>query len=76
MTDRYLETVACFKEEVARITKNSDNWTEFLKTAANNYKYNFPDQILIYSQRPYATACAEIGFWNDKMGRWVNSAIP
>jgi len=43
----------------------------FLITAANNYKYSFADQILIYAQKPTATACAEIEIWN-RLGRWVN----
>lgn len=53
------------------ITKNHVNWTSFLKTAAWNYKYPFQAQLLIYAQRPDATACAEIELWN-KLGRWVN----
>lgn len=63
---------AMFNDEVSKVTNNLDNWTSFLRTASNNFKYNFVEQILIYSQRPDATACAEIGFWNDKMHRWVN----
>ena len=63
---------AMFNDEVGKVTSNLDNWTSFLRTASNNFKYNFVEQILIYSQRPDATACAEIGFWNEKMHRWVN----
>lgn len=63
---------AMFNDEVSKVTNNLDNWTSFLRTASNNFKYNFVEQILIYGQRPDATACAEIGFWNDKMHRWVN----
>lgn len=61
-----------FNDEVGKVTSNLDNWTSFLRTASNNFKYNFVEQMLIYTQRPDATACAEIGFWNDKMHRWVN----
>ncbi len=61
-----------FNDEVGKVTNSFDNWTSFLRTASNNFKYNFYDQLLIYSQRPDATACAEIGFWNEKMNRWVN----
>ena len=46
-------------------------WTAFLTTAARLYKYPFHEQLLIYAQRPDATACAEYGLWNDKMGRYV-----
>ncbi len=63
---------AMFNDEVGKVTSNLDNWTSFLKTASNNFKYNFVEQMLIYAQRPDATACAEIGFWNEKMHRWVN----
>ena len=54
------------------VTRNPANWTSFLKTAAWNYKYPFQDQLLIYAQRPDATACAPIEIWNRKFGRWVN----
>lgn len=43
----------------------------FLDTAAQNYKYSFQEQVLIHAQKPSATACAEIGTWNQ-LGRWVN----
>ncbi len=54
------------------VTRNHANWTSFLKTAAWSYKYPFQDQLLIYAQRPDATACAPIEVWNGKLGRWVN----
>ena len=63
---------AMFNDEVGKVTSNLDKWTSFLRTASNNFKYNFVEQMLIYAQRPDSTACAEIGFWNDKMHRWVN----
>ena len=53
------------------ITSNADRYTDFLVTAANNYKYSFKEQLLIHAQKPDATACAEIDTWN-KLGRWVN----
>ncbi len=53
------------------VCQNADSWMRFLTTAANNYKYRFKDQILIYAQKPNATACAEIETWN-KLGRWIN----
>lgn len=54
-----------------QITANSGRYMAFLTTAAHNFKYNFRDQLLIFAQKPDATACAEIDFWN-KYGRWVN----
>ena len=53
------------------IVNSPANYTAFLRTAAQNYKYSFREQVLIYAQRPDATACAEIGVWN-RLGRWVN----
>jgi len=54
------------------LTENYRKWTSFLKTAAANYKYPFYDQVLIFAQRPDATACAEIELWNNRFGRWIN----
>ena len=54
------------------ITKDGSNWIEFLNTASNNYKYSFNEQVLIYAQKPNATACADIETWNKKLKRWVN----
>ncbi len=48
------------------------NWTAFLRCASWQYKYPFEDQVLIYAQRPEATACAEMEVWNKKLRRWVN----
>ena len=66
------QNILRLEEFVARnITTNSEKYTSFLTTAANNFKYSFEEQILIYAQKPNATACAEISFWN-RYGRWVN----
>ncbi len=54
-----------------QISANSGNYMAFLTTAAHNFKYSFRDQLLIFAQKPDATACAQIDFWN-KYGRWVN----
>ena len=54
-----------------RITGSYQQWTAFLNTAARLYKYPYNEQLMIYAQRPDATACAEYGVWNDKMGRYV-----
>ena len=53
------------------ITSDAERYTDFLVTAANNYKYRFKEQLLIHAQKPEATACAEIDTWN-RLGRWVN----
>ena len=57
--------------EALSITSNTERFMAFLHTAANNYKYDFQEQLLIHAQKPDATACAEIDTWN-KLGRWVN----
>ena len=53
------------------ITDKPGNYMSFLITAANNHKYRFEEQLLIFAQKPDATACAEVDTWN-KLGRWVN----
>ena len=58
-------------QEALSITSNTERFKSFLHTAANNYKYDFKEQLLIHAQKPDATACAEIDTWN-KLGRWVN----
>lgn len=58
-----------------RITRSGEDYMAFLTTAANNFKYSFQDQLLIFAQKPEATACAEIKFWN-RHGRWVNKGRP
>jgi hypothetical protein len=54
-----------------QITASHESWTDFLKTAARLYKYPYHEQLMIYAQRPEATACAEYGLWNERMRRWV-----
>ncbi len=54
-----------------QISANGGNYMAFLTPAAHNFKYSFRDQLLIFAQKPDATACAQIDFWN-KHSRWVN----
>ena len=68
-----LQLITELSERTAHsVIKSAANWTSFLKTTAWNYKYPFYDQLLIFAQRPDATACASIEIWNEKLGRWVN----
>ena len=61
-----------FADRTARqITGSYRSWTAFLATAARLYKYPYNEQLMIYAQRPNATACAEDDFWKDRMGRYV-----
>ncbi len=54
-----------------QITSSYQEWTAFLATAGRLYKYPFPEQLMIYTQRPEATACAEWDFWNQRMRRHI-----
>lgn len=72
MPNKYQLINTMTSETIKEITSNSKNWTDFLNTASNNYKYDFNEQVLIYAQKPDATACADIETWNKKLKRWVN----
>ena len=53
------------------LTRYWESWTDYLTTASRLYKYSFPDQLMIYAQRPDATACADFDIWNNRMNRYV-----
>lgn len=57
---------------VGQVTESGESWKAFLDSAAYTYNYAFPNQLLIFSQRPNATAVASIDYWNSKALRWVN----
>ena len=67
-TEKYL-ALAC--KTADSFSRRWEHWAEFLITAARLYKYSYPDQLMIYAQRPDATACAEYDVWNNKMNRYV-----
>ena len=54
------------------VTDNPANWQSFLKSASRNFRLRFDEQLLVYAQRPSATAVLEIERWNGTFGRWVN----
>lgn len=67
------EKISVLAKETARsIGENKESWMNYLDVASRLYKYPFEDQILIYAQRPDATACAPLEMWNEKMFCWVN----
>jgi N12 class adenine-specific DNA methylase len=66
---KYISNLA--KKTARKITAGPQDWAAFLKVAAKFYKYSFQDQLLIYAQRPDATACAAYDVWNNRMNRWV-----
>ena len=72
MFTKYQMISAIAEETAGRIVKNEEEWTRYLTTASRLYKYPFEEQMLIYAQRPDATACASLETWNEKMNCWVN----
>ena len=66
--DDYVQLAA---QTVREISADGENWRAFLATASNVYKYGFYDQLMIYAQRPDATACASYEIWNQTMRRYV-----
>ena len=71
-SEKYNLISALSQMTAEQVTENAAEWTSFLKTASNVYRYGYDDQLLIYAQRPDATACASIDIWNNKMHCWVN----
>jgi hypothetical protein len=66
---RKYDLISALSEETARrVARNDESWKKYLNTASGLYKYPFKDQLLIYAQRPDATACASIEIWNEKTG--------
>ena len=65
--------VSQLSEDMAKwIVRNEEEWKKYLNTAARIYKYPFHEQLLIYAQRPDATAVASVKIWNERMFCWVN----
>ena len=71
MPSKYQDFMQRANETALTLTRSSQNWTVFLTTAARLYKYPYHEQLMIYSQRPDATACAEFDVWNKRVGRYV-----
>ena len=71
MSANYQEYMRHADEVALTLTKSSQNWTAFLTTDARLYKYPYHEQLMIYSQRPEATACAEFDVWNNQMRRYI-----
>ena len=72
MASKYHMVTELAEATAMRITKDQEQWTSYLKTAARLYRYPFREQILIYAQRPDATAVASMEIWNNRMNCWVN----
>ncbi len=72
MAAKYQLMTELYRRTSVAVTKNPKAWQSFLDSACHNYKCRFDEQLLIYAQRPDATAVAEIGTWNRLFKRWVN----
>ncbi len=72
MAAKYQLITELYRRTGATVVKNPQAWQRFLTSACRNYKCRFDEQLLIYAQRPDATAVAEIGTWNRLFKRWVN----
>ena len=72
MARRYHEIKGLAEYTAKTIVSDEEQWKKFLHTAGHMYKYPFREQMLIYAQRPDATACASLELWNEKMNCWVN----
>ena len=72
MATKYQQITAVYESTLNRVTNAPAAWTAFLRSACRNYKCRFDEQILIYAQRPDATAVLEIERWNKLFRRWVN----
>lgn len=69
-----LQLVSELADRTAReVSHDADSWKRYLDTASRLYKYSFKDQLLIYAQRPDASACADMEVWNEKLHRWVRA---
>ena len=71
MSEKTLYYAQLAEDTARRLTGNWERWAGFLSTAARLYKYPYPDQLMIYAQRPDATACASYDVWNGRMNRYV-----
>ena len=72
MTRKEKQITELYLNTTLEVANSVENWLSFIKSASYNYKYRFDEQILIYAQKPDATACAETTIWNKKMKRWIN----
>ena len=71
MPSKTEEYLALAQRTANGLTRYWESWTDYLTTASRLYKYSFPDQLMIYAQRPDATACADYDVWNSRMNRYV-----
>ena len=71
MPNKTQEYLNLAQQTAKELTRYWENWTDYLTTASRLYKYSYADQLMIYAQRPDATACASFDLWNDRMNRYI-----
>ena len=71
MPNKTQECLNLAQQTAKELTRYWENWTDYLTTASRLYKYSFADQLMIYAQRPDATACASFDIWSNRMNRYV-----
>ena len=71
MPNKTQEYLNLAQQTAKELTRYWENWTDYLTTASRLYKYSYADQLMIYAQRPDATACASFNLWNNRMNRYV-----
>ena len=69
---KYIKISVLARETAKKVCRGREQWIRYLDVASRLYKYPFEDQLLIYAQRPDATACASLEMWNERMFCWVN----
>ena len=73
MASKFQFITELYSRTLTKLTGDYESWTGFLRAACYNYKCPFDEQVLIYAQRPNATAVLELEKWNKQFGRWVNT---
>lgn len=69
---KYIKISVLARETAKKVCRGREQWIRYLDVVSRLYKYPFEDQLLIYAQRPDATACASLEMWNERMFCWVN----
>lgn len=72
MSSKFQFITELYDQTLRKVTSGYREWTGFLRAASRNYKCSFDEQLLIYAQRPDATAVLELDKWNREFGRWIN----
>ena len=70
MANKYQLITELYRTTLLSVTETPQTWKAFLRSACNNYKCPFDEQVLIYAQKPEATAVLEMEKWNTLFGRW------